>query len=65
MTTTTKLQGINGIIRGRTIELQDDVTLPEGTAITVDIAIPDLDEEIPQLPPEMEAVFGALAHHRR
>ncbi len=58
MTTLTKLRGV---VHGRIIELNEEVDLPEGTEITVDIALPNVAEIVPELPPELEAVCGALA----
>ncbi|MDP1798165.1 MAG: hypothetical protein Q8K78_11810 [Planctomycetaceae bacterium] len=58
MTTLTKLRGV---VHGRIIELHEDIDLPEGTEITVDIAVPNVAENVAVLPPELEAVCGALA----
>ncbi len=55
MTTLTKLRGV---VHGRIIELKEELNLPEGTEITVDITVPKTAEELSAL---LETVCGGLA----
>lgn len=50
---------LHGVVHGRIIELSQELGLPEGTPILINVAVPDVVEEA--LPPELEAVCGALA----
>jgi hypothetical protein len=52
---------LRGIVHGQTIELREAIDLPEGTEITMDIVVPNAIRVDPSLPPELEAVCGALA----
>lgn len=52
---------LHGVVHGRIIELQEELGLPEGTEITVDIAVTEVAENVHTLPPELEAICGALA----
>lgn len=57
----TQLTNIRGVIRGRTIELEQDVSVPDGEVVIV--AIMPVQPATPNVPSQerLEAAAGALA----
>lgn len=57
----TSLTKLHGVVHARIIELRDELNVPDGTEIIVDIAVPKIVEELRTRPPELEAACGGLA----
>lgn len=54
----TQLTNIRGVIRGRTIELEQELSVPDGAEVTISIRTTVPDEEAKQ---RLLEAFGALA----